>query len=126
MEIGDDGADEHDIARAGEALGYQTVEFATGHHGEARKWLLEWAPVAPLILCVDRWEHWVCIAGQCGDRLWLFDPERTRLNQNRNGAWPLLPKRILHRWRIGRGEGGDRRLLYFGLLLLPIQTGCPK
>ena len=119
MNTTEDGTDEDEIIRALGELNYGIQEFKSRHRGDARSWLLELAPVMPLILCVDRWEHWVCVAGQCGDRLWLFDPELTGLNQNRNGAWALLPKTILKRWCTANRFSDDLGTLYYGIAILP-------
>lgn len=117
MDLGKEGCDENDLIRALDALGCQFAEFGTEHHGEARAWLLTHAAHCPLIICVDQWEHWVCIAGQCGDRLWLLDPAREPWNTKHNGVWPLLPKTIIKRWRTARRIRDDGPAFY-GLALL--------
>jgi len=112
-----DGANEQDVLQALGRIGC-TVEVFEGHsRQEARKWLLRWAPRAPLMLCVDSWEHWVTVAGACGKKLWLFDPDPGPWNTAQNGAWPLMPKTILKRWKAARRlrkEGG----LYYGIAIV--------
>jgi hypothetical protein len=115
----EEGTDEHDIMSCLSGLSIPCDELMTSHHNDARKWLLQYAPMTPLILCVDRWTHWVCIAGQCGDRLWMFDPENSELNKKTNGASCLLPRNILKRWRNAKNLSDETGTLYYGIAVFP-------
>ena len=83
---------------------------------------MQMAPTAPVLLCVDDFEHWVCVAGQCGNRLWLLDSTNESWNQAGLGRWALLPKTVLRRWRAARrlhSEGGR----YYGIAILGLPPG---
>lgn len=111
----EDGSDEHDLIETITKLGFRHDECAAKRANTARSWLLRWAAVAPILLCVDHWEHWVCVAGQCGDRLLVFDPARSKLTMPYNGVLPIAPKTIIKRWRAARRLG----IPYYGLTVLP-------
>ena len=116
----DDGADEQDILRALSAFGAAVEICATSRRADALSWLRKHAYVGPLLLCVDDWGHWVSVAGGCGPRLWLFDPVPEPWNMAQNGAWPLLPKTIVKRWRAARRHKKDGALFY-GIAVLSAQ-----
>lgn len=114
--IGDisDGADEHAILNALGVLGCSVDVLESRRRADAAEWL-HLAYSGPLLLCVDDWAHWVSVVGGCADRLWLFDPAREPWNEAQNGAWPLLPKTILRRWRASWRSGSG---VYYGIALL--------
>lgn len=113
-----EGLDECDVMRTlVHRLGHSLDEIDTSDRRDAGSWLRRWAPVAPLILCVDDWGHWVVVAGQCGPRFCLLDPGRDPYNLRVNGQRWARPKKILRRWRAAKRfqeDGG----LYYGLALL--------
>lgn len=108
----DDGADEQDLMQAIVKLGLRPVPFESNSRTEARRWLLERAAFHPSILCVDDWNHWVAVAGQCGDRLFLFDSAREVWNTKSRGSWPLKDTTILRRWRASRKKREDEPAYY--------------
>lgn len=113
-----DGVDEFDMQRATSALGFGFDELNTNRKFDAREWLRTRAPVMPVLLCVDDWEHWVSVAGLCDRRLCLQDPSRDAYNAAELGIAWLRLSTILRRWRASskrRSEGG----LYYGLAILP-------
>ena len=115
----EDGTDETGMISGLDRLGCQWHEIETDRKADAREWLIKFAPVAPILLCVDSWEHWVCVAGVCGPRVWLLDPARENWNKAGLGRWPLLPKTILRRWKAPRCDvkyGG----LYYGVAILSV------
>lgn len=112
-----EGTDEFDIRQALDRMGCQWCELETNNRGEAREWLLKFSPVAPILLCVDSWEHWVTVAGCCGPKLWLLDSSNEAWNRAGLGRWALSPKTILKRWRAARrlrADGG----IYYGIAVL--------
>jgi len=112
-----EGTDEQQMTDALDALGCQWDVLETNRKADARAWLVDRSPIAPLIMCVDAWQHWVCVAGVCGPRMWLLDPAREEWNKAGQGRWALLPKTILKRWKAPRRdvhEGG----LYYGIAVL--------
>jgi len=121
----DDGTDEHDLIGALDRLGCQWHELNTRNKNEARRWLIKFAPVAPLLLCVDSWDHWITVAGCCGPRLWLLDSSNEPWNTCGLGRWPLTPKTILKRWRATRRAAvGDG--LYYGIAVLSCDSKHAK
>jgi len=116
-----DGTDENDLIRGLDRLGCQWHELDTTNKGEARAWLLRFAPVAPILLCVDSFDHWVTVAGCCGPRLWLLDSSAEPWNRSGLGRGALLPKSILKRWRASRRSAG-RAGNYYGVALLSVNA----
>ncbi len=110
--ITEDGADEDDILGAVVSLGLRPDVIETDSRQEARTWLHERASLHPTVLCVDNWDHWVCLAGQCNDRLFLFDPAREVWNTTHRGGWPLTAKTVLRRWGASRRLAGDSGRYY--------------
>lgn len=113
----ENGTDEHGLINAVHNLGLTPVEGTPRGEAEARLWLLKFAPVAPVILCVDNYDHWVVVAGQCGPRLWLFDSTREPWNAANLGRQCLLPKTITRRWKASR-RATDDGASYYGLAIL--------
>ena len=117
LDTAQDGTDELDLLNGLDRLGAQHHELSTDRRADARAWLLRFAPVAPILLCVDSFDHWVVVAGMCGPRLWLLDSSSEAWNRAGLGRWALLPKTILKRWRAARRvAGGSGR--YYGIALL--------
>ncbi len=114
----EEGTDEHGIIAALDALGFAPTEFTTDNLTSARRWVRSFASIAPLILCVDQLEHWVCVAGGCGERLYVFDSSRDPWNKRENGAWSISVASLLKRWRNSRRKAGDFGL-YYGIAVLP-------
>lgn len=113
-----EGADEDDILHAIWSFGYSVDIFEGDCKTQARAWLYRMAPMAPVILCVDRWSHWVTLTGVCGDRFVLIDPERSPRNARENGVWIATARGLLRRWktiRADREHGG----LFYGITILP-------
>lgn len=107
-----EGADEHDILQALTGSAVAVAEFYGTRKQEARDWL-RGAYNYPLILCVDSWEHWVCVAGGCGDRLFLLDSVREPWNEAQGGVWPLKANTILKRWKAAKRVSG--KTPYYGI-----------
>ena len=120
-----DGADESAILYALGELDCAVDVFESSRRNDARAWL-RLAYAAPLLLCVDDWGHWITIAGGCGRRLFLFDSAREPWNEAENGAWPLLPRTILKRWRASRRSAVDTDGRYYGIAVLACHTRQSK
>lgn len=114
----EDGADEHDVLQALGRLGCTVDIFETDKKRYAEQWLQSMSYAGPLLLCVDDWFHWVCVAGGCNKRLWLYDPSTEPWNVAENGSWPLLPKTILKRWKAARRRKVEEGCLYYGIAIL--------
>lgn len=110
--VTEDGADEDDIIGAISALKLRPDPFHTDSKQEARRYLLERAAIHPIILCVDDWGHWVTVAGQCNDRLFLFDPSKEVWNAIHRGGWPLKTSTILKRWAASKAKRGPAGAYY--------------
>ncbi|MGB1277393.1 MAG: cysteine peptidase family C39 domain-containing protein [Nannocystaceae bacterium] len=108
----DEGSDEHDLIRAIDMLGFVPHEIDTDDDNEARRWLEHRSPCVPLVLCVDRWLHWVAVTGQCAGRVMVVDTEHPHTL-----VQPTRVSRLMKRWRASRAqrsEGG----LYYGIAVL--------
>jgi predicted double-glycine peptidase len=111
------GTDEEGIKRAIAAAGRTYDEHATDVDSLAYGWLWYSLVVGrPVVLCVDRWAHWVCAVGVLGKRVVLFDPARYRHNTDRLGTFALPKEKLLKRWkaahRVARSEPA-----YFGIAI---------
>ena len=113
----DAGTDEYGIIKALSDLNCNFDELRFDHSGLAKKQLATLSTGWPIILCVDQWTHWVCLAGGCGERYFMFDPAREHLNKKTNGVQALTLKRLMERWRTAKHvrEGGPT---YYGIALL--------
>lgn len=111
----DCGADERGVMRGLESVGATWTVLETSRRRDAYLWL-GLASQQPLILCVDRWQHWVVVAGRCGDRLYMLDSWPERYNLAHNGTLPLRRKTILRRWRASRWQRVDGAP-YYGLAI---------
>lgn len=69
------GIDAPDIKRALDIFGQPYTECSTSEPAVARGWLQRHAAAGPVIAATRDWEHWELIAGVCGDRLAVHDPE---------------------------------------------------
>ena len=70
----------------------------------------------PVILCVDRQQHWVTAIGKIGKRIVLFDPGRYKHNKREHGISILTREELSKRWR---GERGD----YYGIVITSSKSG---
>lgn len=112
-----EGTDEHGIIRAAVALGHGVDEVnerdASKAFGRVYGALLCGRPV---VLCVDRWSHWVTLAGVCGTSIILVEPGGYAYSTRENGIGIYNKDRLLRRWRAARRVAG-RGPRYFGLAI---------
>ena len=85
-----DGTDDEEMLRGILALGYEADPYNTDVWNEAINWLDNKMMLGtPVLLCIDSWEHWVCIVGSLGYqgamRYCIFDPARFNHNIGENG-----------------------------------------
>ena len=66
----------------------------------------------PVILAVDRDEHWVAAMGVLGTEVIAVDSENSYCNRERNGIHYYSRAQLLRRWRNKKGK-------YFGLVVFP-------
>ncbi len=103
-----DGTHETEVIRGLLACGAKVDEWADPGKLTSMRWLqTHLLDRGPIILCVDRWEHWVTAIGTLNQTTFLvFDPARgTGL---RVYDWDGLATR----WRLGKADGGPS---YYGL-----------
>ena len=112
-----DGTDENGILRtalwAGLAPDQGRFDAGLAAHG----WV--WSSLTmgrPVLLCVDRWQHWVTAVGVLGQRVVLFDPARYPHNKARNGVFTLPRAKLLKRWAAARSVRG-KGPVYYGIAL---------
>lgn len=111
------GTDEYGIIKALTDLNCSFDELRFDSVKNARKQIQFLSSGWPIILCVDQWTHWVCLAGGCGDRYFMFDPAREVLNKTTNGIQPLTISRLMARWYTARRVREDGPT-YYGIALL--------
>jgi ABC-type bacteriocin/lantibiotic exporter with double-glycine peptidase domain len=99
-DVDSDGADEHKLIEAIEALGLGAEALYNADPDEAWASLIERLGAGmPCLLCVDGWDHWVAAVGTDGDRVALQDSERTEENKEANGLHLLTREELEARWQ---------------------------
>lgn len=109
----DDGSDEEDIKRMILSEGFEPDEYATDLSVAAFGWV--WNSLLlgrPVLLCVDRWEHWVCLYGIVGKQVIMMDPMRTEWNRARHGTYILPREDLLRRWEAAKRVRGKLDRFY--------------
>ena len=99
----DEGSDEDVIKRAilCQGLTYDEKRCSSAKEFGYNVWyslLQGW----PLVTCVDRWQHWVCVIGTVGDRLLVADPANYGYNLQQNGLLSLSKTAFMRRAFAGR------------------------
>ena len=120
-----DGTDDEGLKRAVVALGFGVDEISCVEPRVAFARLYGSLLVGrPVVLCVDRWSHWVTAIGVCGTRVLLAEPGRYPYSLRENGLQVLNKDRLCKRWRAAHrvtGAGGPR---YYGLAVGPCDTNA--
>lgn len=117
----DEGTDEEGLTRAAVALGFGVDPI------EASKPMKAWGHLGyslfvggrPVILCVDRWSHWVTAIGICGSHVLLAEPGNYGWAKKENGILVVNRDRFLRRWVAAR-KVRKRGPAYYGLAVGPV------
>jgi ABC-type bacteriocin/lantibiotic exporter with double-glycine peptidase domain len=121
----DDGSDEHDVLRALLAYGCAVDEFKSDSARDSFKWVLDSVQHGrPVLLCVDRWDHWVTVIGGAGRQVTIYDPARET-----GGTFVLRFKDLRPRWEASRKvrkRGGAPRVKFYGIALDPPKHPYPE
>lgn len=101
----EDGTDELELIQAARDLGWT----ATPHHSadKAAAWAFVRASLLdgkPALLCLDQWNHWVCVIGIVGDKVLYFDPANTKKNMDECGITVTSRTSLSKRWRCPREQ----------------------
>lgn len=112
-----DGTDERGIIRAIHHYGHKTRE----HHTEAIKVAWDWLKTElrrgrPVLLCVDKWDHWVSAIGTLGSKVLIFDPDSSMGQKRKYSGIKLYSEHELgSRWKyMGEGRG-----CYYSISVVP-------
>lgn len=118
-----EGSDEDDLIRA--LLAYRCgVDVHAGDVPRAAEaWLLESLGAGrPVLICVDRWDHWITVLGRVGRQFVIYDP-----GIETGGAFVLRFKDLRPRWEAARRvrrAGGAPRVRFYGIAVgEPCGTG---
>ena len=57
---------------------------------------------APVLCCINRWTHWVCVIGVCGERVTYFDPAREEYLIRENHIVTVSRGKFMKRWYAAR------------------------
>lgn len=113
-----EGGDEHDIMRALLAYGSDVDEHASGDARRAWVWLLESLDAdRPVLLCLDRWEHWVTAIGRAGRQVVVYDS-----SVHFGGTFVLRFRDLRPRWEAARRvrrAGGAPGVRFYGIAVGP-------
>ncbi len=111
-----DGTDEDGIIRALLHYGYGVDEFKSDDPRAAWVWLIETVREGrPVLLCVDRWDHWVTVIGNLGKDLNIYDPARPGgglADHPLGGVAVLRWKSLRARWEAARQVRGKGPRFY--------------
>lgn len=102
----DTGTDHDGIMRAIKEFGkpgkVTAMDFESMNPEDAWQWLhgsIYHGKV--VILCIDRWSHWVVAFGSRNDVVNIFDPYPSKKNIKENGILPLTKEELMRRWYNG-------------------------
>jgi hypothetical protein len=113
-----DGTDEEGLKRAAVALGYGIDEMSFAAPGPAWEFLRgSLLAGRPVIVCVDRWSHWITAIGGCGPQVLVAEPARYAYSVRENGILVVNRDWFLRRWRAGRRVRGPGGPVYYGLAI---------
>jgi ABC-type bacteriocin/lantibiotic exporter with double-glycine peptidase domain len=105
------GTSEHGIKNALERLGYLGRDLVCGNKDEAC-WGVGEAieDGSPVVLLLDRRQHWAVCIGRIGDRFIVFDSTRTKQNKEEHGVHVYRATQLASRWRQADGT-------YYGIVV---------
>ena len=93
------GTTEHGIKQAIECLGHNWEELSSDDFKNILKDLvLALSEGKSAILCTQHGDHWVAAIGLCGQRVIVFDSQRTVVNKANNGIHSFDQKQLRRIW----------------------------
>ncbi|MDP2683719.1 MAG: cysteine peptidase family C39 domain-containing protein [bacterium] len=98
----EEGTDEQGAIKAIKYYGHTAKEFESTSYKEAWAWLRSCLENGrPVLMCSDKWNHWVTGTAIFGAKTWIFDPDSTTPSRkNRYSGLELYSKRKwMRRWR---------------------------
>jgi ABC-type bacteriocin/lantibiotic exporter with double-glycine peptidase domain len=119
-----DGTDDHEIIAGLKALNLNYVELKTDIWNEARNFLdLHVGQLGnPVILCIERWLHWVCVIGGLGPqskmRYVVYDSARFDYNKINNGVNMWGWKKLRNEWTAGHRVDVEHTGAYYGIAVI--------
>lgn len=110
----DDGTPHDEIKRALLALGCAIDEFEHIDFAESEAWLrASLLAGRPVILCVDRWGHWITVIGIVGRQFLLFDPAGwSEWRDATNGLIIANSRALRKRWETAKRVRGRLERFY--------------
>ena len=92
------GTDEAGIVRAIEHYGLVPTPRLVRGAGQAWRWVRrQLGQGRPVLLCTDKWSHWVCVVGSFGSCVLVFDPE---VKRRYSGLRPYTYDELAKRWGV--------------------------
>ena len=112
-----EGTDEEGLKRAALATGVGVDEISCAEPRVAFARVYGALLVGrPVLLCVDRWSHWVTAIGVAGTRVLVAEPGGYPYAVRENGLLVLERDRLLRRWRAAH-RVSRKSPAYYGLAL---------
>jgi len=68
----------------------------------------------PLILCFDKWAHWVLAAGKLNKKIIIIDSTNEIKNKKENGIHIYSPKQLMQRWKYKK----DKKNIYYAIQVI--------
>jgi hypothetical protein len=113
-----EGTDEHGLIRASIALDCGVDEISCREPSVAFARVYGALLVGrPVLLCVDRWSHWVTAAGVIGTSVLVVEPGGYQYATKENGVLVLSKDNLLRRWRAARRTRGKSGPAYYGIAI---------
>lgn len=112
----DTGTDHHGILKALQEFGKPGKLLAKDYESMSPEDAWQWLHGSiyhgkVVILCIDRWSHWVVAFGSRDDVVNIFDPYPSKKNLKENGILALKKDELMRRWYNGcKWVGKDNRL----------------
>lgn len=108
------GTDENGMIACLDFLGMATECFSDSSTQAAITWLRNSVCKYPVIACIDSWDHWVVVSGDCGGRICLQDSDFSdATNRRQHGTRWLTYSGFLRKWRASRTISKTDR--YYGI-----------
>lgn len=77
-----------------------------------------WNPTAPIVCCVNRWQHWVTVLAGTGKRVLYFDPAPEEYLRRENNIVSVSRTKFLKRWGAAKTVRGSAPA-YYAIEVLP-------
>lgn len=109
----EEGTDEHGMLAAISRLPVSHVEISCFSCWEAISRLDEQLRRGrPVVICVDSFDHWVCVVGRLGSRYIVVDSTNEEWNTSEQGCWSVEAEELSKKWKASPNIAEDEAPFY--------------